>query len=173
LVDENDDCGKPNEVCMQFGMGAQFVIDRGMGRKISKEEAIDILKKCEEAGLVHSTVNLQVIDWLCNCCNDHCVILRKALAQPKPGIALNSGFQPVRNPDLCTACETCIERCPPKALTMGEYDVPEVDLDRCIGCGVCASGCPEGAVELVERPGAQVPPFDQKAFKEAIRAGQA
>ena len=173
LLDEDDACGKPNEVCMTFGMAAQFVIDRGIGRKISKEEAIDILKKCEEAGLVHSTINRQEIDFLCNCCNDHCVIIQKALAQPKPGIAHNSGFQPVRNPELCKACEICIERCPPKALTMGEYDVPVVDLDRCIGCGVCASGCPEEAITLVERPGAQVPPLDQKAFKEAVKASQA
>jgi len=173
LIDETDVCGKPNEVCMQFGMGAQFVIDRGMGRKISKEEAIDILRKCEEAGLVHSTINRQEIDFLCNCCNDHCVVLRKVLAQPKPGIALNSGFQPVRNPKLCKACETCIERCPPRALTMGEDNVPVVDLDRCIGCGVCASGCSEEAIELTERPGAQVPPLDQTALKEAIKATQA
>jgi Pyruvate/2-oxoacid:ferredoxin oxidoreductase delta subunit len=173
LIDESDDCGKPHEVCMQFGMGAQFVIDRGMGRKISKEEAFDILKKCEDAGLVHSTINRQEIDFLCNCCNDHCVILRKALAQPKPGIALSSGFQPVRNPELCMACGTCIERCPPAALTMGEADVPQVDLDRCIGCGVCASGCPEQAITLVTRPGAQAPPSDHKALKEAIKASQA
>ena len=173
LLDENDDCGKPDEVCMQFGMGAQFVIDRGMGRKISKEEAINILKNCEEAGLVHSTINRQEIDFLCNCCNDHCVILRKALAQPKPGIALNSGFQPVRNPDLCVACGTCIERCPASALTMGADDLPQVNLDRCIGCGVCATSCPEGAITLVERPGSQAPPIDHKALKEAIKASQA
>ena len=172
LIDENDDCGKPNEVCMQFGMGAQFVIDRGMGRKISKKEAIEILKMCEEAGLVHSTINRQEIEWLCNCCNDHCVILKKALAQPKPGIALNSGFQPVRDPELCMACGTCIERCPAAALTMGANDVPEIDLDRCIGCGACASGCPERAITLVKRPGAQAPPLDHKALKEAIKASQ-
>jgi 2-oxoacid:acceptor oxidoreductase delta subunit (pyruvate/2-ketoisovalerate family) len=173
LIDENDDCGKPNEVCMQFGMIAQFTIDRGIGRKISKEEAINILKKCEEAGLVHSTINRQEIDWLCNCCNDHCMILKKALAQPKPGIALNSGFQPVRNQELCKACEICIERCPSSALKMAEDGMPVVDLDRCIGCGVCASGCPEEAIEMVERAGAQVPPLDQKTLKEAIKAGEA
>ena len=173
LLDEKDDCGKPNEVCMQFGMGAQFVIDRSIGRKISKEEANDILRECEEAGLVHSTLNKQEIDWLCNCCKDHCVIIRKALAQPKPGIAHNSGFQPVRNPELCKACEICIERCPSSALTMGEDDVPKVDLDRCIGCGVCASGCPEEAITLVERPGVQVPPLDQEALQEAMKASQA
>jgi Pyruvate/2-oxoacid:ferredoxin oxidoreductase delta subunit len=173
LIDEKDDCGKPDEVCMQFGMLAQFVIDRGFGHKISKEEAIDILRKSEEAGLVHSTINRQEIEFLCNCCNDHCVILQKALAQPKPGIALNSGFQPVLNPELCTACEICIQRCPPIALTMSEDDVPKVDLDRCIGCGICASCCPEEAFELVQRPGAQVPPLDQRALKEAIKASEA
>jgi Pyruvate/2-oxoacid:ferredoxin oxidoreductase delta subunit len=172
LIDENDDCGKPNEVCMQFGMGAQFVIDRGMGRKISKGEAMDILKICEDAGLVHSTINRQEIDFLCNCCNDHCVILKKAFAQPKPGIALNSGFQPVRDPDLCEACGTCIERCPAAALTMGADDLPQIDLDRCIGCGVCASGCPQEAITLVERPGTQAPPLDHKALKEAIKASR-
>ena len=50
LIDEEDDCGKPNDVCMQFGMGAQFVIDRNMGRKIDKDEAMAILIKSEEAG---------------------------------------------------------------------------------------------------------------------------
>jgi Pyruvate/2-oxoacid:ferredoxin oxidoreductase delta subunit len=172
LIDEKDDCGKPNEVCMQFGMGAQFVIDRGIGRKISKEEALDILKNCEEAGLVHSTINRQEIDWLCNCCDDHCVILQKALAQPKPGLALNSGFQPVRNPELCKACGVCVERCPPAALTMDERDVPKADLDRCIGCGVCASGCPEDAITLIDRPGTHVPPIDHKALKKAMKASQ-
>ncbi len=35
-----------------------------------------------------------------------------ALSQPKPGLSLNSGFYPTWNPELCEACETCIENCP-------------------------------------------------------------
>lgn len=173
LIDENDDCGKPDDVCMQFGMGAQFVIDRKMGREINKEEAIEILKKTEEAGLVHATLNRQEIDFLCNCCSCHCMILKTALAQPKPGVALNSGFRPEWDTDACIGCETCIDRCPANALTFGEEDVPEVNLDRCIGCGVCATGCTSEAIGLIERPGVPVPPVDQKALREAIKAGQA
>jgi ferredoxin len=59
------------------------------------------------------------------------------------------------------------------ALTLGEEDVPEVDLDRCIGCGVCATGCSEEAISLEERPDIPVPPVDQKALKAAIKASQA
>jgi 2-oxoacid:acceptor oxidoreductase delta subunit (pyruvate/2-ketoisovalerate family) len=173
LIDEKDDCGKPNEVCMQFGMGAQFVIDRGMGRKITREEAQGILAQAEEAGLVHATMNRQEIDFLCNCCSCHCIILKTALAQPRPGLALNSGFRPVWDADLCTACETCLDRCPTGAIAMDAEDVPEVDLDRCIGCGVCATGCPEEAIALEERPEIPVPPADHKALKAAIKAGRA
>ncbi len=101
------------------------------------------------------------------------MILKTALSQPKPGLAVNSGFQPVWDAELCTACETCIERCPTEAITLGAEDVPEVDLDGCIGCGVCATGCPVEAIELVERPGIPIPPLDQKALKEAMKASRA
>jgi Pyruvate/2-oxoacid:ferredoxin oxidoreductase delta subunit len=171
LIDEKTHCGAPDEVCLQFGRGAEFVIDRKMGRRISKEEAVGILDQCEEAGLVHCTNNRQQIDFLCNCCACHCVILRNAMRYPKPGLAINSGFRPHWNPDLCTACETCMERCPMNAVSMTEEDVPIFNLERCIGCGVCATGCPSEAIEMEERPGIPVPPVDNKALKVAIENG--
>ncbi|RPJ15075.1 MAG: 4Fe-4S dicluster domain-containing protein [Desulfobacteraceae bacterium] len=173
LIDENDNCGKPDEVCMQFGMGAQFVIDRKMGRQISKQEAFEILKKSEEAGLVHAAINRQEIDFLCNCCACHCMILKTALAQPKPGIALNSGFKPLHDSGLCTTCGICAERCPTKAISIVDGDVWELNLDRCIGCGVCATGCDFEAIALVERTGILPPPVDQKALLEAVKASRA
>ena len=172
LIDEKDDCGKPDEVCMQFGMGAQFVIDRKMGRRISKEEALEILKQTEEAGLVHAAINRQEIDFLCNCCSCHCMILKTALAQPKPGLSLNSGFKPLHDIEKCTACGTCIDRCPTEALAMGDEDVPVLNSDLCIGCGVCATGCDFEAITLVERAGILPPPLDQKALLEAVKASR-
>ena len=172
LMDETDDCGKPDDVCMQFGMGAQFIIDRKLGRQLSKDEAMDVLIKSEEAGLVHASINRQDIDFICNCCKCHCMIIKTALAQEKPGLSLNSGFKPVWDADLCQACETCIDRCPAGALAMGTATVPEVNPDQCIGCGVCATGCPSNAVTLIERSDILPPPADQKALKEAIKASR-
>ena len=169
LIDPDDDCGKPDEVCMQFGLSAQFIIDRKLGRQVNKEEARSILKLAEEAGLVHASSNRQEIDYLCNCCSCHCMILKTALDQPKPGLSLNSGYQPVWDFDRCTACETCVDNCPPQALTMSDEDVPNVDLDRCIGCGVCASGCPEDVITLETRADIAVPPLDRKALRAAIK----
>jgi 2-oxoacid:acceptor oxidoreductase delta subunit (pyruvate/2-ketoisovalerate family) len=170
LIDENDHCGKPDNVCMQFGQGAQFVIDRGLGREVAKEEAMEVLIKSEEAGLVHCSTNSQEINFLCNCCACHCMILQKALRQPKPGQALTSGFRPVFDPDRCVSCETCIDNCPTTALTLSENDVPEVDLDRCIGCGICATGCPSEAIAMETKVGAIAPPVDQKTLRAALKA---
>jgi ferredoxin len=172
LIDKNDDCGNPDDVCMQFGMGAQFVIDRKMGRQISKEEAFAILKKSEEAGLVHASINRQDIDFLCNCCACHSIILKTALAQPKPGVALNSGFQPRHDSDRCTACGVCVDRCPTDALAVDDSQTWTLDPDRCIGCGVCATGCDFAAITLVERVGVPPPPPDQKALLEAVKANR-
>jgi Pyruvate/2-oxoacid:ferredoxin oxidoreductase delta subunit len=170
LVDETDVCGKPNGVCMQFGKGAEFVIERGLGRKVTKEDASKTLKEAADAGLVHCTRNAQEIEFVCNCCSDHCMIIKQALGQPKPALVLYSGFQPSFDADLCAACETCVEACPATALAMGEEDVPEADMDRCFGCGVCVTVCPTEAVAMVERPDAPVPPADRKALSAAVKA---
>ncbi len=170
LIDPEDDCGKPDDVCMQFGLSAQYIIDRKLGRQIDKIEARSILQRAEDAGLVHASTNRQEIDYLCNCCSCHCMILKTALAQPKPGLALNSGYQPSWDFEGCTACETCIDNCPSQALSMSDQDIPQNDLDRCIGCGVCASGCPEDIITLETRPEIAVPPLDQKELRAAIKA---
>jgi Pyruvate/2-oxoacid:ferredoxin oxidoreductase delta subunit len=168
LVDEKLDCGKPVDVCMQFGAGAQFVIERGIGRRISKQDARDTLRRAEEAGLVHVSRNVQQgVDFICNCCACHCMLLKTALNQPKPGKALFSGFQPLVDSERCVACGACVERCPAKALAL-DGDVPELDLDRCFGCGACATGCPSDAIAMVERKVAPAPPVDRKALAQAM-----
>jgi len=170
IIDEKDDCGMPDEVCMTFGMSAEFVISRKIGRKLDKAEALNILKKAEDAGLVHASINRQDIDFLCNCCPCHSMILKTTLAYPKPGLSLASGFQPVWDSDLCTGCEICVERCPMDALTTSVENVPTIDMDRCIGCGVCATGCPMEAISLEQRQGVIIPPVNQQALKEALKA---
>ena len=169
LIDPDDHCGKPDEVCLQFGVGAQFVIERKMGRQISKEEAGKILEQAEEAGLVHASINRQDIDFICNCCKCHCMILETAFSQEKPGKILNSGFKPVWNVNYCTACEACMSLCPADALSWEPHDTIGVNLDRCIGCGVCASGCTARAILLEERPDIPPPPANRFALREAVK----
>lgn len=56
-------------------------------------------------------------------------------------------FRPKVDPEICTACGTCIDQCPVSALSMAD-DLPEVDPERCITCFCCQEMCPEKAIEL-------------------------
>jgi len=171
---DEDIHGMPLDVCMQFGIGAQFSIERLGARQVTKQEARDVLNRSEEAGLIHMSQNTtEDIGFICNCDRWHCVAVRNALAKAKPGLFFNSGFEPRFDADLCSACETCIERCPAEALAMGADDVPEVNLDRCFGCAVCATGCPSDAITMINKKDFPAPPKDNKALVEAIRASRA
>jgi len=164
----------PNEVCMLFGKSAEYLIERLGGRKLTKQEAREILDLTEEAGLVHMTRNTtEDIAFMCNCDRWHCEVITGVLKQSKPALFFNSGFLPRFDPDLCEACETCIGRCPADALAMGDADVPVVDLDRCFGCAVCATGCPEEAIGMDAKPDFSVPPKDTKELVAALKASVA
>ncbi len=56
-------------------------------------------------------------------------------------------LQPQADPDLCTACGTCVDQCPVSALSM-DGDIPRADADTCITCFCCQEICPERAITL-------------------------
>jgi Pyruvate/2-oxoacid:ferredoxin oxidoreductase delta subunit len=97
----------------------------------------------------------------------NCMILKDALSQPKPGLSLSSGYQPQIDPETCTGCETCIGRCPAKAIAMPE-NLPIIDPDRCFGCGVCAVGCPMEAIVMTEKEEVPIPLVNRKELEKAI-----
>lgn len=55
--------------------------------------------------------------------------------------------RPQANPELCTACGTCIDQCPVSALSMAD-NLPVVDANLCITCFCCQEMCPEKAITL-------------------------
>lgn len=168
---DEDIHGMPTDVCMFFGQGAEFAIERLGARKLTKKGARAVLDRAEEAGLVHMTRNTtEDIEFLCNCDRWHCEVLTNVLKQSRPALFFNSGFRPIFDPDRCEACETCIERCPPTALTMGENDVPQVDLDRCFGCAICATGCPSEAIVMDAKTDFPVPPKDMPELVASLKA---
>jgi len=163
--------GMPTDMCMWFGNMAEYAIERLGSRRLTKQEARQVLDKAEEAGLVHMSRNTtEDIEFICNCDRWHCGVIEGVLKQSKPALFFNSGFQPRFDPDLCTACGTCLERCPPQALSMGDDEIPEVDLDRCFGCAVCASGCPSDAIAMVAKSDFPAPPRDPKELIASLKA---
>jgi ferredoxin len=161
-------CDKPKDNCMGIGPGAKSNADRGFAKLISKEEALEILKRAEDAGLVHLSSNTgKYIDFICNCCICHCGILQSVKNAAAPSMAAVSSLIASLEEGDCSGCGDCVERCPMDALAM-EDDVVALDSNRCIGCGLCVSVCPTGALKLEPREEAPLPPQDRNSLNAAM-----
>ena len=129
---------------------------------ISKEEALEILDKVEEIGLVHTVSNItNDISYVCNCCGCCCCILRGITDWGIENSVAYANYYAVIDPETCTGCGTCIERCQVGAIY--EKDgVSVVNQKQCIGCGLCVTGCPNDTAKLHRKPEAEIihPPVD-------------
>jgi ferredoxin len=152
-------CDGPLDACLQLDRGAEYHIKRGTGRKIDYEEALSILKRSAEAGLVHMTENTPGrSNILCNCCSCCCEMLRFATDTKTKGVLAPSRFQAQVNTGDCTSCGVCVDICPVEAIVLNADNVAEVSPEACIGCGLCASACPVDAIVLSEvRPKEFIP----------------
>jgi ferredoxin len=159
-------CEFPDDVCLQLGSFSRFVEERGFGRRISKEEAHDIIKKSADAGLIHTASNTaEGIDFICNCCTCCCGILRGVSHFNLPVRTVSSNYEVEIHPELCSTCGECVKKCQMGAVSL-DKDFPEISLERCIGCGVCVHHCPSGALILAQRADFITPPAN---FKELVQ----
>ena len=143
-------CQHPLENCLSFGAAAEFYIENGMGRQITTDEAIEIVKKADESGLVHAGANAKHLSNICNCCPCCCASMKGITTMGHDSQKfMNALFEAVVDEAQCTACEVCLERCPVDAITV--EDAAMVDRDKCLGCGLCASDCSMEAITMYLR----------------------
>jgi ferredoxin len=146
--------------CLFLGE-AVLGINPRLGRRVTKEEALAHLRRCQDAGLIHmvgrnklDTVWLGVgpghkLMTICNCCP--CCCLWRML----PDLDSQISDKVTRLPSLtitvngdCLGCGTC---------TQGVCLVDAIHMDNgrahigdaCLGCGRCVEVCPQGAIDIV------------------------
>ncbi len=153
---------KSRENCFTFGKSARYTSEQGFARMIPKEEALQILREAEEAGLVHKAYHPhsktdRPETSICNCCKDCCPNTKDISI----GAVINStNYLAVINEDLCTGCGICVEKCHNSIIELNENDIAERIEEYCIGCGVCAYFCPDEAISLIEKPRiVRIPPL--------------
>lgn len=151
-------CSYPTTVCLVLAPRKENAFDDSeLTKPITKEESLKLLKESEDAGLVHCTYNVKADHtYICNCCVCCCGVLRGIESLGKPREFIKTDFVMTVDADLCTGCESCLERCQFGALSIPE-DVCVVDPERCIGCGVCAIVCPETAMEIIKSESPEKP----------------
>lgn len=143
-------CDRPMESCLVFGAGATYYEDNALGRPIDQDEALMILQRAEQAGLVLQPSNAQKVVNICTCCGCCCQILKNLKRLPKPAEFVASNYYAAVDHDRCSGCETCLERCQMDAIKM-EGGAALIDQERCIGCGLCVPTCPDEAIALLAK----------------------
>lgn len=158
---EGDGCQDyPRELGCLFLGKPVTQINSKLGRLVDKEEALEHVRRCREAGLVHS-IGRNRLDsvWLgakpseelltiCNCCPCCCLWGLVTDLTPKIGNKITSmpGVE-VAIGEECTGCELCADGiCFADAIQVHNGRA-EISLE-CRGCGRCVEICPEEAILL-------------------------
>ncbi|MGA6993585.1 MAG: 4Fe-4S dicluster domain-containing protein [Candidatus Deferrimicrobiaceae bacterium] len=152
---EERDCDRPMEVCTTFNAAADFLVRRGLARKIDREEAKDLFARTREAGLVHISDNVKKRPaYVCHCCGCCCGMLSAINRFRLFDAVVTSPFLAAADPGTCTGCGLCAKKCPIHAIEVrGEKPDAKADVRRdiCLGCGVCRLACARGAMRMERR----------------------
>ncbi|MGA2332188.1 MAG: 4Fe-4S binding protein [Syntrophales bacterium] len=165
-------CDKPEESCLQFGLAAEGVVHMGRGRAITREEALAILRRAEETGLVLQPANSKNPLFICTCCGCCCGVLRLLKRDPKPASLVASPFVASLDLDTCKGCGICTKRCQMEAIHVDNKKAI-LDPERCIGCGLCVDTCRTKSLTLLRKPEAQQSYVPRNIIETSIKLGKA
>jgi ferredoxin len=160
-------CNAPLDVCIIMDFWADFLIDRCLVRKIEKDEAMDAMKRAEEAGLVHVLNNAHNSPFICNCCPCCCFMLRGLTQFNYNRTLATSRFIATIDASKCKGCGLCEKRCHFGALQI-VYNKIVLNEERCYGCGLCISECHEGSISLKERKDYKGPFINGQSLLQSI-----
>jgi Pyruvate/2-oxoacid:ferredoxin oxidoreductase delta subunit len=143
------------EVCTTFNAAADFLVRRGLARKISREEAQEIFAATREAGLVHIGDNVKRRPaFVCHCCGCCCAMLSAINRFQMFDAVITSPFLAAIDAGKCAVCGLCAKKCPIGAIEVGGEGAEAkatVSSDACLGCGVCKPACTQGALSMEPR----------------------
>lgn len=110
------------ECCIGTGDLAEWCVNTGRGRYITKEEALEIFERSERHGFVHQTTNIDGEDkivGICNCAPGVCNAIRTSQLYNTPNMS-RSAYRAHVDHAKCVACGKCVEVCPVGAAKLGQ-----------------------------------------------------
>lgn len=136
------------ESCISVGEAAEYYIERGIGRPITKAEAMAKVQGNVDKGMVVELLYSKKAEVICQCHSDCCKLLSTYYALGGVGNMMeNISFYNLNyDKDTCIKCGACVGRCPMRAITLEEDGC--VMAPQCVRCGQCAAICPVQARSL-------------------------
>ena len=152
-----ENCDAPKDVCLSFDDAADRVVEAGNRnpRYVSYEEAIDTVKRAQDAGLVHMAFTREDAPYpsaICGCCTCCCGMLAAALrfSVNVPFSLVTSDKIAMYDVETCIGCGVCVDRCHFNAFELVNGKIV-YDADRCFGCSICITSCPTQAITMINR----------------------
>ncbi len=152
--------GKEVMSCMYFNPvadGMEKNIPWYVGKRISKEEAKELLREFDKKGIFHGAywLPIPVVGCICNCEYPYCIALRARLHYDITDTYRKGEYVALVDANICNGCSgspSCISKCGFGALryspTQGKVIVNQLN---CWGCGVCRQACSGKAINLIPR----------------------
>ncbi len=138
----------PIEGCINIGPLSHQLVDSGISRKITFEEACDLIDEFEKKGCIHTLFHYgndtdkEAIN-ICNCCNDCCLLYSSYQQGYISKVFVKSFYSPqMIDESRCTGCNKCGKYCATGA-TYYDKEAKKLvfDYDACVGCGQCVTQC--------------------------------
>ena len=151
-------CDKPIDTCIWLDESALAALDRGHGRRVTKEEAKELVRWADKQGLMHTADGewqTRGLHAICNCCACDCYPFRAAQELGSKRVWPKSRYVAVYDKECCDFCGACVKRCHFDAFyhdgsmveTTGKTkENVRFDPEKCWGCGLCANTCPSDAI---------------------------
>jgi ferredoxin len=124
---------------------------------LSKEEALEAIRRLDKEGLVHSvwTFKTPFIGGLCNCDQD-CMAYRITHARRDYPVMFRAEWVAEVSADACNGCRLCMRQCQYGAIRYSSNNKKVIiDPTACYGCGVCRAVCKKDAISLSPRRSVQ------------------
>ena len=143
-------CDNTLEGCLFLNYWGNEAIKDGYAKKSNFQEALSILKKTYNEGLVLVAGGEDPPVKICSCCSCCCFLFAGLQQYDFKNALVSSDFVAKVNKDICDECATCVSRCHFGAVQEVDSEVI-FESKKCFGCGLCIAMCPNSAIELVKR----------------------
>ena len=150
--------------CIFLNVAGRRVVEAGIARQATVEEAKQHVLKAKEHGLLANSefVEAEQFIWglknsdmnqfrmICFCCPCCCLIM-KAVKSGNAQVRernVSCGYTSTINHSKCVGCHSCAKACPQQAITYREDGKAVINQEVCMGCGWCSLECENGAIRI-------------------------